>query len=215
MFWHPRVMTSPRQSYEDATRGLEPPFAAVDLAAFRANATDLAHRSHGRPIRVASKSVRCRDLLRTVLDLPGYQGVMAFTLPEALWLATDDDNGRGPVSDDILLAYPTADRHALAELARSPEAARAVTLMVDDIAHLDLISDASAEARDEGVDVPPLRVCLDIDTSWQPLGPALRIGSYRSPVRTPAQATTARASAAASWPTRPRSRVRATLPRAA
>lgn len=188
MFWHPRVMTSPRQSYEDATRGLEPPFAAVDLAAFRANATDLAHRSHGRPIRVASKSVRCRDLLRTVLDLPGYQGVMAFTLPEALWLATDDDNGRGPVSDDILLAYPTADRHALAELARSPEAARAVTLMVDDIAHLDLISDASAEARDEGVDVPPLRVCLDIDTSWQPLGPALRIGSYRSPVRTPAQA---------------------------
>ena len=87
-------MTSPRQSYEDATRGLEPPFAAVDLAAFRANATDLAHRSHGRPIRVASKSVRCRDLLRTVLDLPGYQGVMAFTLPEALWLATDDDNGR-------------------------------------------------------------------------------------------------------------------------
>ena len=39
---------------------------------------------------MASKSVRCRDLLRTVLDLPGYQGVMAFTLPEALWLATDD-----------------------------------------------------------------------------------------------------------------------------
>ncbi|WP_017616113.1 alanine racemase [Nocardiopsis salina] len=181
-------MTRPRQSYESATRDLEPPFAAVDLAAFRANAADLTRRSHGRPIRVASKSVRCRDLLRTVLALPGYEGVMAFTLPEALWLATDDDGGRGPVTDDVLVAYPTVDRRALTGLARSPAAARAVTLMVDDTVHLDLIRAAVADARAEGIDVPPLRVCLDIDTSWQPFGGVLRIGSYRSPVRTPAQA---------------------------
>lgn len=178
-------MTSLRETYEAATRELDAPFAVVDLAALRANAAALVGRAQGRPIRVASKSVRSRDLLRAVLAMPGYAGIMAFTLPEALWLATGED----PVSDDVLVAYPTVDRQALARLVRDPAAARAITLMVDDPAHLDLIGAAVAEAADaRGSDAPPVRVCLDIDTSWQPLGPRARVGTYRSPVRTPAQA---------------------------
>lgn len=178
-------MTSLRETYEAATRELDAPFAVVDLAALRANAAALVGRSQGRPIRVASKSVRSRDLLRAVLAMPGYAGIMAFTLPEALWLATGED----PVSDDVLVAYPTVDRQALARLVSDPAAARAITLMVDDPAHLDLIGAAVAEAADaRGPDAPPVRVCLDIDTSWQPLGPRARVGTYRSPVRTPAQA---------------------------
>ncbi|MCY9782368.1 alanine racemase [Nocardiopsis sp. EMB25] len=180
-------MTNPREKYEAATRELQAPFAVVDLAAFRANATALTRRAHGRPIRVVSKSLRCRHLMRAALELPGYAGVMAFTLPEALWLATDEE--QGPISDDILVAYPTADQDALVQLARTPSASRGITLMVDSTAHLDLISTAVARAADErGPDAPPIRVCLDIDTSWQPLGPGLRVGTYRSPVRTPAQA---------------------------
>jgi D-serine deaminase-like pyridoxal phosphate-dependent protein len=105
-------MTSLREKYEAATRELQAPFAMVDLAAFRANAAALTRRAHGRPIRVASKSVRCRELLRAVLELPGYEGVMAFTLPEALWLAQGDPGG--PVGRDILVAYPTTDTDALA-----------------------------------------------------------------------------------------------------
>ncbi|WP_017570102.1 alanine racemase [Nocardiopsis halotolerans] len=178
-------MTSPRDTYEAATRGLDAPFALVDLAALRANAAALTRRAHGKPIRIASKSVRSRELLRTVLAMPGYAGIMAFTLPEALWLATGDH----PLSDDVLVAYPTVDRRALDQLVRDPAAARAVTLMVDDTAHLDLISAAVTDAADSrGPDAPPVRVCLDIDTSWQPLGPRLRVGTHRSPVRTPAQA---------------------------
>ncbi|MFW6639280.1 amino acid deaminase/aldolase [Nocardiopsis algeriensis] len=180
-------MTRLRETYEAATRGLQAPFAMVDLAAFRANAADLVRRAHGKPVRVASKSVRCRELLRTVLAMPGYAGIMAFTLPEALWLAADD--GSGPLSDDILVAYPTADTDALLRLASDPDAADTVTLVVDDTAHLDMISGAVAAARRAGTGHDrPVRVCLDIDTSWQPLGPRLRIGSYRSPVRTPRQA---------------------------
>ncbi|CAL9427311.1 hypothetical protein SUDANB121_01993 [Nocardiopsis dassonvillei] len=182
-------MTSLREKYEAATRELQAPFAVVDLAAFRANAAALTRRAHGRPIRVASKSVRCRALLHTVLETPGYEGVMAFTLPEALWLAQGDPGG--PVGRDILVAYPTADTAALGRLAADPAALGAVTLMVDDTAHLDLISRAVAAAERDGTrpaDAPPVRVCLDIDTSWQPLGPRVRIGSLRSPVRTPAQA---------------------------
>ncbi len=183
-------MTSLREKYEAATRELQAPFAVVDLAAFRANAADLTRRAHGRPIRVASKSVRCRALLGTVLEDPGYEGVMAFTLPEALWLAQGDPGG--PVGRDILVAYPTADTDALEALAADTAALGAVTLMVDDTAHLDLVSRAVATAERNGTrpgDAPPVRVCLDIDTSWQPLGPRVRIGSLRSPVRTPAQAT--------------------------
>ena len=43
-----------------ATAGLPAPLAVVDLDAFDANADDLVRRAGGLPIRVASKSVRCR-----------------------------------------------------------------------------------------------------------------------------------------------------------
>ncbi|MFI0367671.1 amino acid deaminase/aldolase [Actinomadura sp. 1N219] len=162
-----------RDRYDAATAGIEAPFAVVDLAAFRANAAGLARRAAGKPIRVASKSVRCRALLEDVLALDGFAGIMAFTLPEALWLA------REGVSDDILVAYPTADRTAVAELAADPAAARAITLMTDSPEHLDLIEDAAGGR--------PIRVCVDIDASYRPLGGRVRIGALRSPLRTPAQ----------------------------
>ncbi|NYE49381.1 D-serine deaminase-like pyridoxal phosphate-dependent protein [Spinactinospora alkalitolerans] len=169
-------MSSLFERYEAATAGLRAPFAVVDLAAFRANAADLARRAGGAPIRVASKSVRCRHLLREALALPGFAGIMAYTLPEALWLAADG------ISDDILVAYPTVDSAAIARLAADPRAAETITIMVDDPAHLDRIAAAAPDpAR-------PIKVCIDVDTSWQPLGPRLRIGAHRSPVRTPAQA---------------------------
>ena len=162
-----------RDRYDAATAGIEAPFAVVDLAAFRANADGLLRRAAGKPIRVASKSVRCRALLEDVLAMDGFAGVMAFTLPEALWLA-----GQG-VSDDILVAYPTADRTAVAELAADPAAARAVTLMVDCPEHLDLIESAAGDRR--------VRVCIDIDASYRPLAGRVRIGALRSPLRTAAQ----------------------------
>ena len=40
---------------DQATKGLDPPLAVVDLAAFDDNADDLVRRAAGRPIRVASK----------------------------------------------------------------------------------------------------------------------------------------------------------------
>ena len=107
-----------QERLDRATADLDPPFAVVDLAAFRRNAEDLRRRAAGTPIRVASKSVRCRDLLGRVLDEPGFRGVMAYSLPEALWLH------REGLSEDILVAYPTVDRQALRELAAVPAAHR-------------------------------------------------------------------------------------------
>ena len=73
---------------ERATEGIEAPFALVDLDAMWANADDMLRRAAGKPIRVASKSVRCRPVLERILARgPGYRGLLTYTLPESLWLA--------------------------------------------------------------------------------------------------------------------------------
>ncbi|HKG39176.1 MAG TPA: amino acid deaminase/aldolase [Conexibacter sp.] len=160
-----------------ATAGLEPPFAAVDLDAFRANARDMLRRAGGRPIRLASKSIRCRALLkRTLASDPGFRGTLAFTLPEALWLA---DHGL----HDLVVAYPTADRVALRALA-AREDATGIAVMVDDVAQLALIEAATAGVADPA---RPVRVCIDVDASWRPLGGRVHIGVRRSPLHTPEQ----------------------------
>ena len=48
-------MTADHDRLERATAHLDPPFAVVDLDAFDRNAADLARRSGGVPVRVASK----------------------------------------------------------------------------------------------------------------------------------------------------------------
>ncbi|NEY32875.1 amino acid deaminase/aldolase [Streptomyces sp. PRKS01-65] len=162
-----------RARYDRATAHLDAPLAIVDLEAFDANADDLVRRAGGKPIRVASKSVRCRALLQRVLAREGFTGVMSFTLAESLWLA------RSGV-DDVLLAYPSADRAGFAELTSDPELAAAVTVLVDDPAQLRLID----EARGDGREV--VRVCLELDTSLRLLGGRLRVGARRSPLHSPA-----------------------------
>ncbi|MFB6676327.1 amino acid deaminase/aldolase [Streptomyces sp. NPDC057684] len=163
-----------RARYDRATAHLDAPVAIVDLDAFDANADDLVRRAGGKPIRVASKSVRCRALLERVLARDGFAGIMSFTLAESLWLARSG-------FEDVLLAYPSADRAAFAELAHDPKPAAAVTVMVDDPAQLRLIDDARDGGREE------IRVCLELDTSWQVLGGRVRVGARRSPLRSPAQ----------------------------
>lgn len=164
----------------DATAHLETPLAAIDLGALRHNVHDMRRRAAGTPIRVASKSVRSRAILDAVTAVDGYAGVLAFTLPEALWLAAGDD--AHPPHDDVVVGYPTADRTAIARLASAPELAARVTLMVDDVAQLDLVDAVAAPSTR-----PALRVCLDLDASWQ--APALgHLGVRRSPVHSAAQA---------------------------
>ncbi|NWF28486.1 amino acid deaminase/aldolase [Streptomyces sp. PKU-EA00015] len=162
-----------RARYDKATAHLDAPVAIVDLGAFDANADDLVRRAAGKPIRVASKSVRCRALLERVLARDGFAGIMSFTLDESLWLARAG-------FDDVLLAYPSADRSGYAELAGDPKLAGAVTVMVDDLAQLELIDRSRGGGNEE------IRVCLELDTALHLLGGRVRIGARRSPIREPA-----------------------------
>lgn len=163
-----------RARYDRATAHLDAPLAVVDLEAFDANADDLVRRAGGKPIRVASKSVRCRALLQRVLERDGFSGIMAFTLAESLWLARAG-------FEDVLLAYPSVDRAGFAELAGDAKLAGAVTVMADDPVQLDLIDAARAGGSQE------IRVCLELDTSLRLLGGRIRVGARRSPLREPAR----------------------------
>ena len=153
---------------EAATAALDPPFAVVDLDAFQRNAQDLARRSAGKPIRLATKSVRCRALIETALRSGGFRGVLAYSLAEALWLAEH--------VEDVVVGYPTTDRHALQRLASDEGLVRRVTLMVDTPDHLAFVDAAVGPTH------RPLRVCLDLDASLRALGGRLHIGARRSPV---------------------------------
>jgi D-serine deaminase-like pyridoxal phosphate-dependent protein len=165
--------------YEAIFDTVAAPFAFVDLDALDANARFMLAQAAGKPIRIASKSVRSVAVLRRILELdPGFEGILSFTLPEALFLARQG-------FENVVVAYPTADREALTELVElaAAEPAKAPVAMVDSPAHLDLIESAIRDGPAE------LRVCLDLDVGWWPLGGKLaRIGPKRSPVRTPERA---------------------------
>lgn len=147
---------------------LPTPLMVVDLDAFDANAGALAQRAGGVPIRVASKSLRVPDLIRRALERPGFSGVLGFTVAEALWL---EEQG---VSDDIVVAYPSVDRAALTRLVSSPSAASRITLMVDDVAHLDVVDSVRSSTA------VPVRVALDVDAGLRWAGQ--HVGPKRSPL---------------------------------
>ena len=164
--------------YDRLTADLDPPLAIVDVSAFDRNAASLTGRAAGRPIRVASKSLRCRALIERALARPGFRGVMCYSLPEALWL-----NAAG-TSEDLLVAYPTVNAAALRALAADEAARRNVTIMVDSAVHLDVVDRVLGDGH------PEIRVCLELDVSWRPLAgkPQVHIGTRRSPLFTPRQA---------------------------
>ena len=164
--------------YESIFAEVEAPFAFVDLDAMWSNAEEMLGRAEPKPMRVASKSIRCRALLDRILDRDErFAGLMTFTLPETLWLAEQG-------YEDLLLAYPTADTGALGELAlrsaANPEGAPIV--MVDCVEHLDAIESVL------GTGAAPVRVCIDIDASWWALGGRVKVGPKRSPVHVVEQA---------------------------
>ncbi len=160
------------------------PAALVDLDAVDLNAEVLlapvhrgASRDGGRlTARIASKSIRCVALLRRLLDLdPCVRGLMTFSATEtvALWRAG---------FDDLLLAYPVARRADADALAGCAAEGATLRVVVDDAAHVRLLSQAATARATE------LSLCLDVDLTWRPLGDRAHLGVRRSPIRTPAQA---------------------------
>jgi D-serine deaminase-like pyridoxal phosphate-dependent protein len=163
-----------------ATAELDPPLGAIYLPALAHNAFEMLRRANGTTIRVASKSIRVRGVIDAVLALDGFEGVLSYTLAEALWLAEGDE--QHPPIEDVVVGYPSVDRSAIRRLVTSPKLAARVTVMIDAVEQLDLIDALLPPSQRENV-----RVCIELDAAWtsRVLG---RLGTWRSPVATVADA---------------------------
>lgn len=163
-----------------ATTKLDTPFGVLSQPALAHNVHDVLDRrtESGGPttIRVASKSLRVRGVIEAVEAMPGYHGVLAYTLPEALWLAE--------TITDVVVGYPSVHRAGIERLCREEKLAKRVTLMVDSVDQLDVIDSVMPPSKRASI-----RVCLELDASWNSrvLG---HVGTWRSPVHSVAAAKT-------------------------
>jgi D-serine deaminase-like pyridoxal phosphate-dependent protein len=159
--------------YRQIFRGRRMPFAFVDLDLLDQNIRLTRERAAGKRIRIASKSLRSVAIIKRILAAEAsFQGIMAFTAREAVYLASQG-------LDDLLIGYPTWHEEDIAAVARAVAGGAHITLMVDSLAHVEQIEGV---ARRHGVRLP---LCLDIDMASD--FPGLHFGVWRTPLRTPEQ----------------------------
>jgi D-serine deaminase-like pyridoxal phosphate-dependent protein len=148
------------QRYSKAIAGETLPVALVDLDALEQNARAIFEAAQGKPVRLATKSVRCVELLRFITRL-GARGLMTYSAEETRWLWSLGFT-------DLLLAYPTMHPGALADTG--------AIAVVDCVEHLEALS-LSAQKRG---------VLIDVDLAYRFFGRG-HLGVRRSPLRTPEQ----------------------------
>lgn len=164
------------ERYRRALEGEALPCAIVDLDALEHNARALVAPlgGSGKTLRIATKSVRCPELVARACEAAGEvaRGLMTYTATETAFLAERGEK-------DLLLAYPTASPADAELLARANAAGATAAVVVDEAEHLEVLA---AAARRAGTRTP---VLLDLDVSWRPLGDAVHVGVRRSPLRAP------------------------------
>lgn len=152
------------------------PCAVIDLDAVDQNAALLngIAREAGKTLRLATKSIRCPRLIAALLDggKGTVRGLMTYTATETAFLV---EQGH----DDLLLAYPTAQRSDAAVLADLAAAGKDVSVVVDDVEQLDALAAAAQKAK------TVLAVVAEVDLSYRPVD-SLHLGVRRSPLRTAA-----------------------------
>ena len=161
------------RKYREIFKDYRYPLAFVDLDKFDDNIVYVANtqKNSGKFIRVASKSLRCLDLIKRVFEKGknAYKGILAFTMEEAGFLI---DNGL----DDIIVAYPSIQKSDIDIFVEKTVQGAKISLVVDCLEHLKVLSRAGEKV---GI---VLNVCLDIDMSYRPFGNVAHIGVRRSPV---------------------------------
>jgi D-serine deaminase-like pyridoxal phosphate-dependent protein len=166
------------QRYRKAIADEALPCAIVDLDALEHNVRSVIAPLEGsdKTLRIATKSVRCPDLVGRVREIAGgaVRGLMTYTASETAFWAERGER-------DLLLAYPTASAGDASYLARANATGARAAVVVDCAEHLDGLA---AAARAQRTTIP---VLLDLDVSWRPfgdrVGALVHIGVRRSPLR--------------------------------
>lgn len=151
--------------YNQALSSIQTPCLFLDINAFEQNLNWALANAHNKKIRLATKSIRSKEILKKILSFsPVFQGLMCFDLREALWLR---DEG----FKDILVAYPTSDADSLKKLIENPSE---ITLMIDHLEQVQFIEKLSPKNK--------IQICLDVDLSMDLF--FLKFGVYRSQLNT-------------------------------
>ena len=129
------------------------PFAWLDFDQLRRNIATIRAASGGMRVRIGSKSIRSRAVMKYILASGDpFRGVLAMSAREACWLAAQG-------FDDLLVAYPQSHPSELVGLDRALYAGSTITLMADLPEHLDLYE---SYAKSTEVILP---VAIDLDVS--------------------------------------------------
>jgi D-serine deaminase-like pyridoxal phosphate-dependent protein len=164
--------TASLERYRAAIAGRSLPLALVDLDALEENARRLFEGAAGKPLRIATKSLRAPSLVRKVAAIGGARcsGLMTFAARETPVLLAEGFR-------DLFLAYPTLLRSDVDTLARAnKEEGAVVAVAVDSTEHLEALDGG---AREAGARIP---VVVDVDVSYRALG-GVHLGVLRSPLR--------------------------------
>lgn len=165
----PQTHSDPGLKYRAFLQQTRLPVAFIDLDALEANADEVLKRAGNLPVRLATKSIRCREIIQHLLNYSErFQGLMCYTAAEAAWLLRQG-------FDDVLVAYPSVDREALGEICALSAQGKRVYVMIDCPAQARLLNGLAAQAQTQ------LSICLDVDMSSD--FPGLHFGVWRSPLR--------------------------------
>ncbi len=154
---------------------LKAPFIFLDKKKVDHNLRDLKKRSGNLKIRLASKSIRCVEVIKYLLNHSEnlFQGVMCFHPDEALMLKEQG-------IDDLLIAYPYIRESSLENLIKNLSDSDKVYFMADCKEHLSALDQLGKKYGKN------LKVSLDIDLSIK--FPLVYFGVYRSSVNSLAKA---------------------------
>jgi D-serine deaminase-like pyridoxal phosphate-dependent protein len=144
------------------------PLCFLDRDLLKENITQVKARiSNSKTIRVASKSIRSVEVLKMIMesDTSVFKGVMCFSMAEAVFLSQKG-------FDDLLVAYPSMQEKAIADVCLEIQKGKKIVLIVDAKLHVDVVQRV---AKKTNTIVP---ICLDIDMSSD--FPGLHFGVWRS-----------------------------------
>ena len=142
------------------------PSAWLDLDALDANIQRVNAMTQAVNLRIATKSIRSLEVLQYIqAQTPNFIGLMSFSASESVYLLEQG-------FDNILCAYPSFDRDAIAKTIPFSQNGATMVWMVDSLEHWQVLEDIG-RAHDT-----KLSLCLDINMSM-PL-PKLYFGTKRS-----------------------------------
>ena len=160
--------------YKEIFKDTPMPYAFVDMELFNKNSEDIIKRAGNKKIRIASKSIRCLDLIKKILSSNSkYQGIMCYHPLEAIYLS---QNGL----DDLLIAYPIFNEQHISAICKEIKKGKTIIAMVDLPEHAEQLN---RTAEQENCTLP---VCMDMDMSTD-FG-FLHFGVRRSKIATTQQA---------------------------